>query len=116
MRTLKIKDIINNDIAVSTDMGEKVYELINGFLEKNENVVLDFSEIQIMTTAFLNVAIGKLYGNENYNSEFLNKNIEIINVAKEDMLLFKKVVERAKEYFKVKANIENSAKDILIDD
>jgi hypothetical protein len=107
MPQIVIKELINNDIAVSTDDGNIVFEKLNAHLLNDEKVVLDFEGIIIMTTAFLNVAIGKLYSNADFNSEFLNKNIQFINVAKDDFILFKKVVERAKEYFGNKEGFEN---------
>lgn len=102
-----IRDIIDSEIAVSTEDGNKVFEQINLAFLKKENVDLDFQGINILITAFLNSAIGRLY--ENYNSDFLNKNLKLTNVALEDRVLFKKVVVRAQEYFSNKKGFEDSA-------
>lgn len=115
MHTLSIKDMINNNLAVSTEDGDIVYNAINNSLQKGEKVVLDFNDIFVITTAFLNVAIGKLYGNKEFNSEFLNHNIKLSNVAQDDIILFKKVIDTAKEYFKRKDIIDQSANDAIDD-
>ena len=107
--------MINNNLAVSTEDGDIVYNTLCNFLKKEEKVLLDFNGIFIITTAFLNVAIGKLYGNKEFNSEFLNQNIKIANVAQEDIILFKKVIDRAKEYFNRKENIDKSANEAIDD-
>ncbi|WP_407508414.1 STAS-like domain-containing protein [Elizabethkingia anophelis] len=104
---LTVKDIIGSEIAVTTDDGNILYENINKAFLKDDTVELDFAGIKILITAFLNSAIGRLY--ENYDSKFLNENLKLINVAPEDRILFKKVVERAQEYFNDKKGFEDSA-------
>jgi hypothetical protein len=115
MQTLTIKELIKNNLAVSTEDGDIVYNKLKNFLQNGEKVILDFNEVFVITTAFLNVAIGKLYGNIEFNSEFLNQNIKITNVEKDDIMLFKKVTDRAKEYYSQKENIDQSANDALDD-
>jgi len=107
VQQVKIKDIINRETAVSSDDGEIVYTLIVTYLKKNCIAELDFSGITILTTAFLNSAIGQLYNT--YSSDQLNNTLRLKNVADEDRILFKKVIERAKEYFKNKRGFEDSA-------
>jgi hypothetical protein len=104
---LVIKDIIKGDTAVSTDDGDVVYQKIVAILELGNPVELDFSGINIMTTAFLNAAIGQLYSA--FTSEQLNSLLKLVNVAADDRILFKKVIERAKEYFQNKKGFEDSA-------
>ncbi len=104
---LIVKDIIDSELAVTTDDGNKVYENINNALKKNNTVELDFNGISIMITAFLNSAIGRLY--ETYKSDFLNHHLKLINVAPEDRGLFIKVVKRAQEYFSDREGFEDSA-------
>ena len=107
VKKLKIKEIINRDTAVSSDDGEIVYNAIVNCIEKKYIAELDFSEITILTTAFLNSAIGQLYNT--YSSDQLNTSLKLKNVAEEDRILFKKVIERAKEYFANKKGFEDSA-------
>jgi len=104
---LVIKDIIKVDTAVSTDDGDLVYQEIVAILKLGNPVELDFSGINIMTTAFLNAAIGQLYSA--FTSEQLNSLLKLVNVAADDRILFKKVIERAKEYFQNKKGFEDSA-------
>lgn len=103
---LTVKDIIGSEIAVTTDDGNVLFENINKAFSGDETVELDFAGIKILITAFLNSAIGRLY--ENYDSEFLNNHLKLTNVAPEDRILFKKVVERAQQYFDDKRGFEES--------
>ena len=106
-----IKSLINSDTAVSTDDGDLIYQRINDLLSKNQIVEIDFEGISIMTTAFLNAAIGQLYSN--YVSEKLNDNLQLINVADDDKILFKKVITRAKEYFSDRDDFSDSADNVI---
>lgn len=108
---LDVSEIINSDSAVSAIDGNLVFAEIDKIISANGNVELDFSGINILITAFLNSAIGQLYSK--YEGEQLNKMLKLTNVAEEDKILFKKVVERAKEYFANKKEFEDSANDAL---
>jgi hypothetical protein len=107
VKELRIKELISRDTAVSSDDGEIIYMAIVECIEEGHIAELDFSEISILTTAFLNSAIGQLYNT--YSSEQLNNSLKLKNVADEDRILFKKVIERAKEYFANKRGFEDSA-------
>jgi hypothetical protein len=107
IKQLRIRDIINRDTAVSSDDGEIVYNIIVNCINENCVAELDFSDISILTTAFLNSALGQLYNT--YSSDQLNTTLRLKNVADEDRILFKKVIERAKEYFANKKGFEDSA-------
>jgi hypothetical protein len=112
MKHLIIKDIINSELAVSTENGEKVFEIVDSYLQKKEKVELDFAGITIMITAFLN-AIGKLYGKKEYTPAFLNEYLKLENVDLEDRSLFKDVIQRAKEYFANKEDFEKNSNNAI---
>jgi len=108
-KILIIKEIISLDTAVSTDNGDLVYKKIIEVINEGKEVEiqLDFSGITMMTTAFLNAAIGQLYSK--YTGEQLNKLLKLVNVAEDDKILFKKVIDRAKQYFANKKDFNDSA-------
>ncbi len=116
MKNIIIREIINGDIAVSTSDGDLIYNLLNDYLSANKKIKVDFEGISILTTAFLNAAIGQLYSNPFYSDVFLNNHLELINVEKEDRILFSEVVKRAKEYFRDKKGFEDSANSVIYGD
>lgn len=111
IRIIKVKELINRDSAVSSDDGETVYNNILEAIKEEYIVELDFSEITIMTTAFLNSAIGQLYSM--FSSDELNTSLKLKNVAEEDGILFKKVIDRAKQYQANKKGFEDSANNAI---
>jgi hypothetical protein len=110
-KRLIVSEIIGGDSAVSSDSGSLVFKQLEEVLAKGSEVVLDFSGIELMTTAFLNAAIGQLYNT--HSSDQLNRLLKLENVADDDRILFKKVVTRAKEYFSNKSHFEDSANNAL---
>jgi len=113
MKHLIIKDIIGTDLAVSTENGNRVFEIVDEHLQKKEKIELDFAGITIMITAFLNAAIGSLYSKKEYTGEFLNEYLKLENVEKDDQKLFKDVIQRAKEYFANKDTFEKNSNDAI---
>lgn len=113
MVNLIVKDIIGSQIAMATEAGDKVFNTIYSYLKQTTNVTLDFSNISILTTAFLNAALGQLYGEKTFTSEFLNEHLKIVNVQDEDKALFPIVIQRAKEYFKNREDFEDSANQVF---
>lgn len=110
-KNIKVIEVINRDSAVSSDDGDNVYTNIIKTIKDGYIVELDFSGITLMTTAFLNSAIGQLYSK--FTSEELNTSLKLKNVAQEDGILFKKVVDRAKQYQANKKGFEDSANNAI---
>ncbi|MFO3727286.1 STAS-like domain-containing protein [Butyricimonas muris] len=108
---LKISDLTALDIAVSSDEGDKIYNRIVRILSEYEVLVLDFQGIMLLTTAFLNAAIGQLY--KDYSSEELSLRLKLMNVNDDDLPLFKKVTDRAKEYFNNADSFKRTTNEIL---
>ncbi len=113
MKHIVIKDVINSELAVSTENGMKIFEIVDSYLQQKEKVELDFAGITIMITAFLNAAIGSLYSKKEYTGEFLNEYLKLENVEKDDRILFRDVIQRAKEYFADKESFEKNSNDAI---
>ncbi|HDO27212.1 MAG TPA: DUF4325 domain-containing protein [Bacteroidetes bacterium] len=111
---IKVYDEVSGVLAVSGEDGDKLYKKISDALSNKLNVILDFVNIEIITTAFLNAAIGQLYSE--YSGEELNAKLRFEHVSSDEAPLFAKVVKRAKEYFKNKEEFENTVNKSLVDD
>jgi hypothetical protein len=58
---LKISQVIDSTTAIAPSKGISVHDMIKQALERQEIVFLNFEGMELMTTAFLNSAIGQLY-------------------------------------------------------
>ena len=106
---IDVSNIIEKELATFVDDGILLHKEIKKYLDKNEKVIVDFSNIKMVISSFLNAAIGKLYGDFQYN--FIENNLEIIGLDEDDEeRLNDVVIPNAKSFFEKKdkiANIEN---------
>ena len=58
---ISVKEVIGHDLCVASTDGDKLYDLIVKELEDKSPVTLSFEDIELITSAFLNGAIGRLY-------------------------------------------------------
>ncbi|MBW2220629.1 MAG: STAS-like domain-containing protein [Deltaproteobacteria bacterium] len=113
-KKINIFDVVGGKAAVSTEDGERLFTTISAFLEKDFEIVLDFANIETLITTFLNAAIGQLYSK--YDSPFLREHLRVDNLAPEDRERMVRTIERAKEYFKDKENIEKDMREAFDDE
>ena len=94
---LMIKDIIGSDIASNNEQGDLIYnKIVSGVDNHEKQIFLDFSDLKLITTAFLNNAIGKLY--KRYNRQELKGLLKIKNIKdKNDLELLRLVILNAIE-------------------
>lgn len=104
---INIYEIVGGDAAISSDDGQIIYERINKAFKEKYNVVLDFQNVDLVISTFLNACIGQLYGF--YQSEFIRSHLKVDNLSDDDLQILSKVVERAKQYFAHKKDFEDSA-------
>ncbi|MDB5137122.1 MAG: hypothetical protein JWP37_3725 [Mucilaginibacter sp.] len=102
--TVNIKQTIGSDSALTPASGEIIYNILQDQIETGKVIDLDFKGIEIITSAFLNAAIGRLYSK--YSSDELNALLYIKNISTDDLSILKKVIERAKEYFTDKRSFD----------
>lgn len=95
---INIYNEVGGSAAVSDADGQKVFEKINKALKAGNSVLLDFVNIDMVISAFLNTAVGQLY-KENYSVEFLRSNVKTTNMKKDDWDILATVLKRAKEYY-----------------
>ncbi len=60
IRKIIITEIIGDGICVASEDGEAVYNELHPALNEGP-VILSFEGIEVMTSAFLNAAVGRLY-------------------------------------------------------
>jgi len=108
---IRIYDEVGGDAAISVNDGEAIFKKINAAISNGLIVMLDFQNINLIITAFLNACIGQLYSK--YTSEQLNQYLKLENVKPEDNHLFIKVIKRAKEYFENPEGFDKSVNEVL---
>lgn len=109
--TLMVYEIIGSEYGVAAEDGQKVFEQISKALKQDLKVNLSFKNIKRLTSAFLNVAVGQLYGS--HEEEQIRKNLKVIDASDNDLVLLKRVVDTAKQYFKNPERFNRARSDAL---
>lgn len=105
-----IASIVDGGICVSARDGKKVYEEVYKVVKSKNKAVLSFHGVTRMTTAFLNAAVGQLYGD--FSEDYIKAHLAPpVDCEQWHLSRLKLVVDRAKEYFKDPERFENIYKD-----
>ncbi|WP_082342332.1 MULTISPECIES: STAS-like domain-containing protein [unclassified Shinella] len=103
---ISISSIVGGGICVSASDGQKVYEHVQKAVQSGDRVTLSFSGVSRMTTAFLNAAVGQLYGE--FSEGTLRKRLAPpVDFEEWHLARLKMVVDRAKVYFRNQENVES---------
>jgi aspartokinase len=95
---VELARVVGGSSCVSSDDGHAVYQRIARSLAAQSEVVISFAGIEDVTTAFLNAAIGKLYGE--FSEADIRALLRVENAEPDHLALLKRVVDRAKDFFR----------------
>ena len=91
--------IVGSIHCMAAHQATPLYEAIVSLLENGKQVVLSFEKIEDLTSAFLNEAIGRLYGQFDQTNIRALLSVDATKISKSDLALLKTVTNRAKSYF-----------------
>lgn len=111
--TINIVNTIGDVYGVEAEDGQKVFDLVKKAFENGHKVILSFLNIEMLTTAFLNTAVGQLY--KDYPEDLIKKYLSVDDISDSGKVSLKRVVDTAKIYYKDPDALERSINDILED-
>ena len=111
--TLSVFEIVGSPLCVASDDGQRVFERIASALKENRNVSVSFRNVSSLTSAFLNAAIGQLYGS--FSEDQIRAQLKVKDMQPDDLALLKRVVDTAKEYFKDPRRFDRAVEEALGD-
>lgn len=111
---VRIFDIVGGPLCVSADDGQRVHDKIVPLLRGGRKVVLSFEQVETLISAFLNAAIGQLYGE--FPEERIRELISVRDMDEEDQAVLKRVVDNAKTYFKAPKEFDQAWKEEVGDE
>lgn len=106
-----VYQIVGNEICVEAEDGLKVSAIIRDFISNKKKIQLSFLNVKMLTSAFLNTAIGILY--KDFSDEDIKTYLSVTDIDSTDAVLLKRVVETAKAFYSNPDRIRNSLKEIL---
>lgn len=111
---LSVYEIVGSPHCVASSDGQRVYDRLAIALTEGRRVTLSFHNITALTSAFLNAAIGQLYGK--FSEEQIRSLLNVQDMQADDLALLKRVVETAKLYFKDPQKFDQAVQETLGDD
>lgn len=108
---LSIFEIVGSPLCVASSDGQKVCDRLKIALKEGRNVMLSFHNITTLTSAFLNAAVGQLYGI--FSEEEIRSLLKVQDMQQDDIALLKRVVETAKQYFKDPKKFDQAVEETL---
>jgi hypothetical protein len=108
---LSIYEIVGSPLCVAAGDGQKVYEQIAAAIRGGKGVTLSFRNVTGLTSAFLNAAIGQLYGE--FTEDQIRASLRVADMDAEDRALLKRVVDTAKAYFKDPERFKKADREVL---
>jgi hypothetical protein len=95
--SIRILDVLGGPLAVSASEGQALHDRIAPLLRMRRRVALCFIGMEVTTPAFLNAAVGQLYGEFEHGQ--IRAMLSVRDANSDDLALLQRVVENAKHYF-----------------
>lgn len=108
---IMVIEVVGSGICVSSDDGQKVHDQIAAALKEDKKVKLSFMNVESLTSAFLNAAIGQLYSE--FSEETIKSSLSVSEMEQDDLALLKRVVATAKEYFSAPDRFKKAQEEAL---
>lgn len=112
--TISVFNLVGDGFCVEAKDGDAVFNAISKVLTEDKAVEISFQNVEMLTSAFLNTAIGQLY--KDFSEEKIRALVKVVNIEKADSALLRRVIETAKLYYKNSSWLEESAKRIMEED
>lgn len=112
--TVQVFDIIGGPLGVSAGDGQRLHDKIAPLLRKGTPVILSFERIEILISAFLNAAVGQLYGE--FSENRVRELLSVQGLAPDDLDMLSRVVDNAKLYFSRPEDFDRAWEDELGDE
>ena len=93
LRKVSVKEIVGHKICVASADGDRVFKVIDAFISGGKGVELSFKNVEILTSAFLNSAIGSLYWK--YSKKRIDAFLKIVDTDSADKILIEKIIDNA---------------------
>ncbi len=113
-KLILIADMIASPLAVSTEDGQKIHDAVAAEIRVGGKVSLSFRGIQTLISAFLNSAVGQLYGE--FSDEEIRNCLSIQEMEPDDAVMLKRVIDNAKLYFSHRESFDQAWKEEVNDE
>jgi hypothetical protein len=108
---IRVLDVIGRPLAVDTADGQRVHDKIAPLLRDGTKVLLSFDGINMVITAFLNTAIGQLYGE--FPEDKVDSLVEVRNLLPVFQSTLDKSYELSKAFFRNPDRLKKAIQEVM---
>lgn len=112
--TISVYEVVGSPLCVASGDGQKLHDRLFTALVQGQPVSLSFRNVSTLTSAFLNAAIGQLYGR--LKEAEIRALLSVEDMDPDDAALLRRVVDTAKHYFSDPERFESTMREILEED
>lgn len=106
---ISVFEVVGNALCVASDDGQRVHDRLSTALKDNRNVALSFRNVTTLTPAFLNTAVGQLYGT--FSDDQIRTLLRVEGMSLDDLVLLERVVDTARQYFEDPQRFEQAFRE-----
>lgn len=108
---LKLVERISCNKGITAEEAEPLYAAEIEAFKSGNTITLDFTGVEMITTAFLNVIVGRLY--KDYEKEQLKEMLFFEGLTEPIARRIKKVTDNAKLFYKDEQSYEKEVKEAI---
>jgi len=108
---IDVFNVIGGALCIEADDGQIIYENILKAINNGTKIIISFKNIEMVTTAFLNTAIGQLY--RDYRKEEISSHISFEDITDDVKVKIKRVNQTAKLFYEDPGRMQRTIDDIL---
>ena len=110
---MSVFEVVGSPLCVASADGQRVYRRLAAAMKAGRRVGLSFRNVSTMTSAFLNAAVGQLYGE--FDEDRIRTLLTVEDMESDDVALLKRVVATAKQYFQNRDRFDRALREELGD-
>lgn len=111
---VQVVNVIGGPQCVTTSDGQRLYDKIAPLLVADASVDLSFERVETIIPAFLNAAVGQLYGQ--LPEDRISSLLSFRDLADDDWEMLELVIENAKMYFNTPNDFNRAWREELGDE
>ncbi len=85
------------EYGITLDDGRAVFRIIHPLLQQGNTVILDFQDVKLFASPFLNASIGQLFNH--FSLDFIQENFIPINMSNVGENTMRQVMKNANDYY-----------------
>ena len=94
---IMVFEVVGSPFCGASEDGQLIYDRVAEALHERCSVDLSFFNVEGLTSAFLNSAVGQLYSR--FSEDEIRERLSVSKMEPDDLALLKRVVDTAKDYF-----------------